>query len=92
MIELHRMRPPAGDLHLNADLIQTIEAHPDTVVTLTTGSRFVVVETPAQVVEKIRCWRASILATAAVMDVPAAESSVPIDHGEGRVLQFPPRA
>ena len=42
----------------------TVEAHPDTVITLTTGARFVVAEPPAEVVAAIRAWRAEILSDA----------------------------
>jgi flagellar protein FlbD len=45
---------------LNADLIEKIEATPDTVVTLTTGACFVVRESVAQVVEIIIEYKARI--------------------------------
>jgi flagellar protein FlbD len=63
MIELHRLghdRP----FQLNPDLILTVEAHPDTVVTLTTGSKIVVREGPGDVLEAVRAWRVDILADA----------------------------
>ncbi len=46
MIRLHKLARDPQPFHLNPDLIISIEAHPDTVVTLTTGSRLVVTETP----------------------------------------------
>jgi flagellar protein FlbD len=46
---------------LNCDLIEHIEATPDTVITMTTGQRITVLETAAQVVEEIRQWRRSTL-------------------------------
>ena len=61
MIPLHRLTHPTLPLYLNPDLIQTVEATPDTVVALTNSSRFVVNETPLEVLEMIRDWRASIL-------------------------------
>lgn len=39
--------------YLNADLIQTVEGTPDTVITLTNNVKIVVKEQPDQVVEKI---------------------------------------
>ena len=54
MITLHRLGHQTEPLHLNPDLITTIEAHPDTVVTLATGSKLVVAEA-------VRQWRAEIL-------------------------------
>ena len=59
MIELHRLGQ-AEAFHLNPDLIVTVEAHPDTVITLATGTRVVVAETPDQIGELVRDWRVSI--------------------------------
>jgi flagellar protein FlbD len=46
---------------LNSDLIEHIEATPDTVITLTTGQRITVLESAADVVHAIRGWRHSLL-------------------------------
>ena len=62
MIVLHRLTDPDHRLYLNPDLIQAIEAHPDTVVTLENASKFVVAESPEQIVDLIRCWRSSVIA------------------------------
>jgi flagellar protein FlbD len=67
MISLHRFGHRHEAFLLNPDLIASVEAHPDTVVTLTTGTRVIVGETPAEVAGAIRAWRAGILA-----DVPGA--------------------
>ncbi|MDO8211410.1 flagellar FlbD family protein [Conexibacter sp. CPCC 206217] len=61
MIVLHRLGHNAEEFHLNPDLILTVEATPDTVVTLTTGTRFVVAESPVRVAEEVRTWRTDIL-------------------------------
>ena len=61
MIRLHKLGRTPQPFHLNPDLILTVEANPDTVVVLTTGSRLVVVESPEQVAEYVRTWRASVL-------------------------------
>lgn len=61
MITLHRLGHNAEPFLLNPDLILTVEATPDTVVTLTTGTRFVVVEPPARVADAVRRWRTEIL-------------------------------
>jgi flagellar protein FlbD len=37
---------------LNADLIRTVEAKPDTTITLVSGDRMLVQESPEEVVEK----------------------------------------
>ncbi len=61
MIRLHKLGRDPQPFLLNPDLVLTIEAHPDTVVTLTTGSRLVVTESPEEVVNAVRQWRASVL-------------------------------
>lgn len=45
---------------LNADLIEHIEITPDTVITLTTGQKIVVLEPAAEVVERVVAFRRSI--------------------------------
>ena len=61
MIELHRRGQAADPLFLNPDLISTVEAHPDTVVTLTTGVKLLVAESPEDVVDRVREFRTGIL-------------------------------
>jgi flagellar protein FlbD len=61
MITLHRLGHRAEPLQLNPDLITTVEAHPDTVISLATGTKIVVAERPDQVAEAVRVWRADIL-------------------------------
>ena len=63
MITLHRLGHSDESFLLNTDLIQTVEAHPDTVIKLTTGKRIVVRESPEEVVAAIRWWRADLLAS-----------------------------
>lgn len=48
---------------LNADLIEHIEVTPDTVIVLTTGQRFMVLETADEVVERVVAFRRSIFAS-----------------------------
>jgi flagellar protein FlbD len=61
MITLHRMCHWDEPFQLNPDLIATVEARPDTIVRLTTGKRVLVCETPEEVCDAIREWRASVL-------------------------------
>ena len=61
MIRLHRLAREPQPFHLNPDLVVCVEASPDTVVTLTTGSRLLVTETPEAVADAVRTWRASVL-------------------------------
>jgi uncharacterized protein YlzI (FlbEa/FlbD family) len=64
MITLHRLGHRHEPFLLNPDLIATIEAHPDTVITLTTHARLVVCESPDEVTAEIRSWRAGLLSDA----------------------------
>lgn len=58
MIPLTRLnRTP---LFVNVDLIQHIEATPDTVITLTSGNNFMVRETPEQIIDRIVEYRRRI--------------------------------
>jgi flagellar protein FlbD len=63
MIQLTRLNH--APLVLNSDLIEHMEVTPDTVVTLTTGQKIVVLESAEEVVERIIRFRKSIIAGAA---------------------------
>ncbi len=60
MIELHRLGAHGETVWLNPDLIATIEAHPDTVVALTTGTKVVVADSVGEVIDRVRDWRVSV--------------------------------
>ena len=60
MIELHRLGTHGEPVWLNPDLVATMEAHPDTVLVLTTGTKVVVAESVEDVVDRIREWRVSV--------------------------------
>jgi uncharacterized protein YlzI (FlbEa/FlbD family) len=64
MITLHRLGHKLEIFRLNPDLIVTVEATPDTVITLATGAKIVVAETPERVVSEVRAYRVDILAGA----------------------------
>lgn len=49
---------------LNADMIVTVESTPDTVITLATGAKVVVAETPLEVAGAVHEYRAEVLAEA----------------------------
>ena len=53
---------------LNPDLIERVEAHPDTVAFLVDGTKYVVKESVDEVLREIREYRAGILATSYEMD------------------------
>jgi flagellar protein FlbD len=79
---------------LNPDLIERVEGHPDTVVFLVDGTRYVVRESVEDVLGEIREYRASILATAYEMDRGTYRSSrgqAGNDEAQGSVVPFPAR-
>jgi flagellar protein FlbD len=69
MIVLHRLAHAEERFSLNPDLIVSVEANPDSVVTLTTGTKILVCESPEAILEAVRAWRASVLG-AALRDLP----------------------
>jgi flagellar protein FlbD len=73
MISLHRLSKKDAFL-LNPDHILAVDANPDTVVTMTNGAHYVVAETPQEVAQQVRAWRASI--ALAVLD-PGADTARP---------------
>jgi flagellar protein FlbD len=74
---------------LNPDLIERVEAHPDTVVFLADGTRYVVKETVDEVLLEIREYRAGILATSYEMDRGEYRSTVPELAEVSSVVPFP---
>ena len=60
-----------GAVAVNCDLIERVEATPDTVVTLVDGGRYVVRETVTEIVDKVRAFRASVVTLAGRLDTPA---------------------
>jgi flagellar protein FlbD len=51
MIEVTRLR--GSKVVLNAELIETIEETPDTVITLTSGKRYIVSESSEELISKV---------------------------------------
>ena len=64
MIQLHKLGHAAEPFYLTPDLIVTVEANPDTVVTLTTGAKLIVVEKPETIVKLVRASRVGVLVDA----------------------------
>ena len=59
MIHLTRLNSKA--LIVDSDLIKFVEQSPDTLVTLVTGEKIVVLEKPAEVLARIVAFRRSLL-------------------------------
>jgi flagellar protein FlbD len=82
MIRLTRLNNQP--LMVNSDLIKCVERAPDTVLTLVTGEKIIVRETPDQVLERVIAFRREILVglspnlnanSSPVEQPPAGESS-----------------
>jgi flagellar protein FlbD len=76
---------------LNPDLIERVEGHPDTVVFLVDGTKYVVRESVDDVLTGIREYRAGILATAYEMDRGSYRSPLSAGEGHASVVPFPAR-
>ncbi len=63
MIELTRLN--GRPMVVNSDLIKTIDASPDTMLTLINGEKLIVREEIAEVVERVLAYRARLLAVVA---------------------------
>jgi flagellar protein FlbD len=77
---------------LNPDLIERVEAHPDTVAFLVDGTKYVVKETVDEVLQEIREYRAGILSISYEMD--RGEYRTPRSDdvtGVSSVVPFPSR-
>lgn len=57
-------RLTGGEFGLNPDLIERIDASPDTIVTLIDGTKYIVAEPIPEIVDRITRFRARVLATA----------------------------
>ncbi len=66
MIKVHRLN--GAQVVLNAELIEFIEAAPDTVICLATGNRYVVREKVDEVLEKITDYRKKVYADKRVVN------------------------
>ena len=57
---IHLTRINHRPLVVNAELIEHVETTPDTVVSMTTGEKFVVVESADEIVSRVIAYRRSI--------------------------------
>ncbi len=71
MIEVSRLN---GSIYfLNPDLILTLEATPDTVITLTTGEKLMVRESPQALIDRFVAFKRRI-----VSELPEVKSQQPV--------------
>ena len=81
---------------VNPDLIERAEASPDTVVTLVDGTKYVISESLEELIERIRAYRASVIAAASLAEhVLRAEEPAPpaprLRSTDGTVVALPNR-
>ena len=77
---------------LNPDLIEKVEAHPDTVAFLVDGTKYLLKETVDEVLQEIREYRAGILAISYEMDRGSYRPDVPQQQtSDSSVVPFPIR-
>ena len=81
MIIVHRLR--GEEVFLNADLVESIEETPDTVITMVDGRRLVVADTPEEIAERIVRYRGAILASAEQIRTDGRPALVMLDGGDG---------
>ena len=60
MIKLHKLN--GTEIVVNAELIESVEATPDTVLNLATGNRFLVKDTVQEVVDKVVEYKKKVYA------------------------------
>lgn len=58
MINLHKLN--GSEVAVNAELIESVEKSGDTVINLATGNRFLVKESPQEVVDKVIEYRKKV--------------------------------
>jgi len=74
MIQLTRLNNTP--LAVNSDLIKYIEEAPDTVITLLNGEKLLVRETTAEVIDRVRAFRRSVLTDSAPVSVTVRRSAL----------------
>jgi flagellar protein FlbD len=85
MIQLTRLNQKP--LTVNSDLIKFVENTPDTVITLVSGEKFVVLENPETIVRRVVEFRRSLLEGLPFNALSASEPSLhvqPSGHSERR--------
>jgi flagellar protein FlbD len=85
MILITRLNGP--QFALNPDLIERVEATPDTVLTLVDGTKYLIADSVDDVIQKVREYRASVIALAQRIDIRTETST---SDGGSRPLQVVP--
>jgi flagellar protein FlbD len=66
---------------VNCDLVERVDAHPDTVLTLVDATKYIVAESLTEVVIRVRDFRAGVLVRSAELQhrLPAGTVTDPLD-------------
>jgi flagellar protein FlbD len=67
---------------LNSDLIEHIEMTPDTVIALTSGQKYMVLETTEEIVERVISFRQSLVRNQPAQSTSGANPAISIAMGE----------
>jgi len=67
---------------LNSDLIEHIEMTPDTVIALTSGQKYMVLETTDEIIERVVSFRQSLIRNQPAQSTSGASPAVSIAMGE----------
>src|SRR4051794_14139211 len=79
MILITRLNSP--QFALNPDLIERVEATPDTVLTLVDGTKYLIADSVDEVIQKVREYRASVIALAQRIEVRPDSTAAPAEAG-----------
>ena len=60
MIKVTKLKSQDCDFVINAELIETMEETPDTVITLTSGKKIIVAESMDEIVRKVMDYRRAL--------------------------------
>ncbi|MGA3040002.1 MAG: flagellar FlbD family protein [Bryobacteraceae bacterium] len=86
---IHLTRLNHRPLVLNADLIESIDVTPDTVISLTTGQKLVVLEPAEEVVRRVvefrRAIYSGVLLSPSILAGQSEPGGDPVDRGGNRI-------
>jgi flagellar protein FlbD len=77
-----------SEIIVNADLIETVESTPDTILTLVDGTRYLVEESPRTIVERVKAFRAAVLRLG---DDPVVERAPDPNPSGADIVSLPTR-
>jgi flagellar protein FlbD len=75
---------------INCDLVERVDAHPNTVLTLVDATKYIVVESLTEVVERVRDFRAGVLVRSAELQqhLPAGADTASRPPAPGSSLRL----